>query len=404
LVERPLPESWVAKALRECDGAVILFTHGVRIWIEPDSIASYDRSLAIAAASEAARAFREFAAWLRERPVASEGALSCGAPHYNLLLRRGHQCLRSRADLLADARRSLDAECRALEAMAGEVGGSWSAVQERLAEDHPSPREYLSTFDREWHECRRTIVEEDIVTWPDWPIVYREFPPFTRDAAPYLYYLYYRSPAPLDPYDTYVYVVPPLPGGDAEPHLRAWNRSVIRLNHVLHHGGVGHHLQNWHAYHRAQSRVGKIAAVDCANRIGMFCGGTMAEGWACYATGLMGELGGLSPLELVAEQHSRVRQLARAVIDLSFHAGELLFNDAVALFAERTGVSLSVAHAEVVKCSMFPGTPVMYWLGMQGILDLREEIRAREGAGFHSSTFMTSSSGTGLFPSRSLHG
>ena len=63
------------------------------------------------------------------------------------------------------------------------------------------------------------------------------------------------------------------------------------------------------------------------------------------------------------------------------------FDDAVALFADSAGVQPSVAHAEVVKCSMFPGTPVMYWLGTQGILDLREQLRVREGASFSLKRF-----------------
>ena len=173
---------------------------------------------------------------------------------------------------------------------------------------------------------------------------------------------------------------------------------MIRLNHVLHHGGVGHHVQNWHAYHRAPSRVGKLAAVDCANRIAMFCGGSMAEGWACYATGLMGELGGLTPLELVAEQHGRVRMLARAVVDLSFHAGALSFGDAVTLFIDRTGMDPNAARAEVVKCSMFPGTAVMYWIGTQGILDLRNRQRAALGGAFSLRRFHDQVLGHGSIP------
>jgi uncharacterized protein (DUF885 family) len=161
---------------------------------------------------------------------------------------------------------------------------------------------------------------------------------------------------------------------------------------------VGHHVQNAHAYRQSRSRIGQIAAVDCANRIGMFCGGTMAEGWACYATGLMGEIGALTPLELVAEQHSRVRQLARAVVDLSFHAGEMSFDEAVATFVERTSMAPSAAAAEVVKCSMFPGTPVMYWLGTRGILELREAMRARTGAGFSLQRFHDDLLGFGSIP------
>ncbi len=36
----------------------------------------------------------------------------------------------------------------------------------------------------------------------------------------------------------------------AEQHLRVWNHSTIKLNHVVHHGAIGHHVQNWHAYHQ----------------------------------------------------------------------------------------------------------------------------------------------------------
>ena len=103
----------------------------------------------------------------------------------------------------------------------------------------------------------------------------------------------------------------------------------------------------------------------------------MAEGWACYATGLMGELEGLTSLERVAEQHANVRQLARAVVDLSFHSGAMSFDEAVSFFVERTGMQPTVARAEVVKASMFPGTAVMYWLGTQAILDLRQRLRSR---------------------------
>lgn len=394
----PVPTLWVARALRDCEGAERLFAGGVHRWLATGSFAADVATRARMTAAAAGEAFRALAGWLRDRPAAEESAMRCGETHYDLLLRRGHQSVRSRGELLADARAALDAACGVLGEEAGDLAGSWPEVQRRLAEDHPAPADYLATFATEWEVCRTTIVDADLVTWPDWPLRYEEIPEFTREAAPFLYYLFYRAPAPLDPYVEHVYVVSPLPPGDPTAHLRAWNRSAIRLNHVLHHGGVGHHVQNWHAYHRAPTRVGKIAAVDCANRIGMFCGGSMAEGWACYATGLMGELGGLTPLEQVGERHSAVRQLVRAVVDLSFHAGELSFDDAVALFVDRAGMDTTVARAEVVKCSMFPGTAVMYWLGTQGILDLREAMRARDGAGFSLKRFHDELLGHGSIP------
>ena len=142
--------------------------------------------------------------------------------------------------------------------------------------------------------------ERDLVTWPDSPIRYVPIPVHTRDAAPFLYYLHYRSPAPFDRLPIHDYVVTPidddLDDGEQQRRLRATNTSVITLNHVVHHGAIGHHVQNHFAYHGA-SAIGRVAAVDCASRIGMFLGGTMAEGWACYATDLMDECGFLTPEE-----------------------------------------------------------------------------------------------------------
>ena len=76
------------------------------------------------------------------------------------------------------------------------------------------------------------------------------------------------------------------------------------------------------------SEIGRVAAVDCASRIGMFLGGTMAEGWACYATDLMDEVGFFTPEESLAQQHTRARLLARAVVDIGLHERTLTFDEA----------------------------------------------------------------------------
>ena len=397
-----IPLAWTAKALRECDGGAILLERGIDRWIDSaTSVPARDARCRIAAA-RAKVAVLQFAEWLRTRPVAPESAMTCGPELYDLLLTRGHHCVRSRDDLLADVHDAFRRERSRLDVMALEVSESWRAVQQTLAADHPAPSKYLDAFARTWTACHARATSDDVVTWPDWPIRYTYFPGWTRDTAPYLYYLNYRSPAPFDPYTEYDYVVPPLPpieSTDAvEQHLRAWNHSVIKLNHVVHHGGVGHHVQNWHAYHRAPSHVGQIAAVDCASRIGMFCGGTMAEGWACYATGMLEERGFLSPFERVAEQHSRVRFLARAIVDIELHQRSMSFSDAVQFYAERVGMPADAAKGEAVKNSMFPCTAIMYWLGTQGILDLRETLRARRGAGWSLKAFHDELLGHGSIP------
>ena len=186
------------------------------------------------------------------------------------------------------------------------------------------------------------------------------------------------------------YVVTPIeaemPAEEQARRLRATNNGVIKLNHVVHHGAIGHHVQNDYAY-RGDSRIGRVAAVDCASRIGMFLGGTMAEGWACYATDLMDEIGFFTADESLAQQHTRARLMARAVVDLGLHTGSMTFDDAVAVYRDRVGMSPEMAHGEACKNSMFPATAIMYWLGTDGLHRLRRARTRADGTGFSLRAF-----------------
>ena len=168
-----------------------------------------------------------------------------------------------------------------------------------------------------------------------------------------------------------------MPPEEQQRRLRATNDSVIKLNHVVHHGGLGHHVQNWNAYHRAESRVGRMAAVDCASRIAMFCGGTMAEGWACYATDLMDDVGFLEPLERLSQAHTRLRMATRALVDVRLHEGAWTLGQAAEFYRERVGMSADAAHSEAVKNSLFPATALMYLTGTERIHRLRRDLAAR---------------------------
>ena len=300
--------------------------------------------------------------------------------------RARERCDRPRAALAAEAQEALDEALEGLRTRARAIApGGWPEVQQHLADSHPTCADYLPAYQQAWDACRERAQARDLVTWPAYPIRYVPIPIHTRDAAPFLYYLHYRSPAPFDHLAMHDYVVTPIEGGmpadEQRRRLRATNTSVIKLNHVVHHGAIGHHVQNYHAY-AGESEIGRIAAVDCASRIGMFQGGTMAEGWACYATDLMDEVGFFTAEESLAQQHTRARLLARAVVDIGLHERSLTFEDAIALYRDRVGMSPDAARGEACKNSMFPGTAVMYWLGTDALHRLRHERQRAEGASF----------------------
>jgi hypothetical protein len=378
---RRAPRAWIDRAVRECGGAQAFFQNGVATLI--GDLAITDRRVRTAA-DRAAAAFAEFRGYLETELIPrTHDGYACGGEAFELLLRRGHFLDVDAAAVRGMAEARL-AECEAtLRAGAREFGaGSWRDALAQLAERHPAPSEYVARFSQVWDAARGAAVASDLVTWPDYPIRYVPQPAWAGTAAPSLYFLAYRSPAPFDRLPVIEYLLPPVdpgaPPDEQRRRLRATNDSVIKLNHVIHHGGLGHHVQNWYAF-RAASRVGQVAAVDCASRIAMFCGGTMAEGWACYATDLMDEIGFLTPLERYAQVYARLRMAARALIDVQLHHGAMTLEDAAAFYESRVGLSAEAAHGEAVKNSMFPATAMMYMVGTDLIHRLRREIAARPG-------------------------
>jgi uncharacterized protein DUF885 len=382
-----IPDEWRLKALKECDGAERLVGDGVRRWLALESLPD---ERVHAAAERACAAIDAFRHWLvKDARSAPDDRYAVGPDTLDLLIAKGHWCTADRTGLAASARDVLEQALAVLETRARTAGG-WPAVQNRLASDHPTTAGYLAAFQQTWEACRARAIDTHLVSWPDYPLQYVPIPQQTRDAAPFLYYLFYRSPAPFDRLPVHDYVVPPveadMPADEQQRRLRAANMSVIKLNHVVHHGGIGHHVQNYRAY-AGDSEIGRVAAVDCASRIGMFLGGTMAEGWACYATDLMDEVGFLTPDESLAQQHTRARLAARAVVDLGLHGRTMTFEEAVAVYRDRIGMTADAARAEACKNSMFPGTALMYWLGTEGLHRARANRERAEGASFSLQRF-----------------
>ncbi len=383
------PRAWVEKAINESDGALTFFGQGIdRLILDKNLPGERLR----AAADKAVAAFEAFQGWLADDllPNANE-AYASGEEAFELMLRQAHFIPTGLDDLVAYAENQI-AEAEAhLKSHAKDFGAAAPAeALAKLADFHPKAGSYYAHFAAVWDECREVAVANNLVTWPYFPIQYVPQPIWARDAAPKLYFLPYRAPAVFNRPPVHRYLVPPLDCDQTEEQqeqfLRSVNNDVVKLNHVVHHGSIGHHVQNWNAYH-AELRIGQMAAVDCASRIAMVSGGTMAEGWAVYATGLMAEVGFLTPLEEYAEVQSRRRMSARMVVDIQLHRGVFSLEDAERYYMEHGGMPAAAAHNEAVKNSMNPGAAVMYLFGSDRIRDLRRSLSARMGAHFNLRKF-----------------
>jgi uncharacterized protein (DUF885 family) len=386
------PVPWTERAIREARSGEAFFARGIHVLAAERGIASPELRQA---ASGAAAAFEQHRQWLETGLLQhASDQVAAGREALGRYLRSGHMLppdqdvawvetyalgeLAAAQDALGEAAAALDPGTSAAELLAS------------LADLHPTVEDYYGAYGRIWNEAKQAAIAADLVTWPDYPIEYVPFPESDREAAPGLYYLYYRCPAPYGRSETHKYRVTPIePSMSAETQerlLRATNTSVIKLNHVIHHGGIGHHVQNWNGF-RAESRIGQMAGVDGSSRIAMFCAGTLVEGWACYSVELMDEIGYLTPLESLSEKQGRVRMAARAVADVGIHTGAMTIEDAAAFYQREALMSPEAAKSEAVKNSMFPGAALMYLVGTDAIRDLREAVREREGDKFSLRAF-----------------
>jgi hypothetical protein len=381
---RPVPTTWLARARRECDAIVRLLDEGVPEWLRltrpPEPWGAALRK----ACAVAKPAMYDFRQWLdREVPVASSRTTMAGADALERRLRLAHWESRPADRLLAEARRELAEATARWHAMASEASpAGWSGVLDALRADAPTRDTYLPRLQRRWNADRLFAQEHALVTWPeDFPVQFAETDRWARAASADLYYLNYRCPPPYRRRAVHRHQVTFLPDDDtsASAVLQTMHRATISLNHVIHHAGLGHHVQNWHAA-RHGTPIGQMAAVDGATRIALPLGGTLAEGWACYAVDLVDEFGGLDALERVVQQHTRVRLLCRAVADLALHTGEWTKADVTAHFEREAAMSPDAAFGETVRTALFPGAAVMYWLGTSGL----HTLRAREASRFPS--------------------
>ena len=387
LESAPLP--WIDRAIRECRGALALLVEGLP---HVDAGRAIESPAFGRAADRARESFTEFQSYLQEDLRArSSGQVAAGEEALALHLREGHFLNEDPSEIERYATAELAEVTAELADRARDFGAESPAeVLAQLKHNRPSASNYLARYQDLWEEARRAAEDKGLLTWPDFPVRYVPRPNWVQAAAPDLYFLFYRSPAAHARPPLHDYLISPFDSSssdaDQQLFLEAHNDSVIKLNHVTHHGGIGHHVQNYHAF-RSASRIGRMAAVDGASRIALLCGGTMAEGWACYATDLMGEAGFLTPLERYAERQGRARMCARAIVDVRLHQGRWSLEEAARFYEDHALMPSSAAMSEAVKNSMFPGAALMYLMGRDAIHRLRSEMKAIEGRNFSLKRF-----------------
>lgn len=171
---------------------------------------------------------------------------------------------------------------------------------------------------------------------------------------------------------------------------------------AYHEGFPGHHLQ-------CGIQVALADRLSRLHRLSVWYPG-YGEGWALYTELLMHELGYFEKPEYVLGMlNAQMFRACRVVIDIGshlelpiprdeteFHPGEpWTFDLAVELLTTRCGEEEDYAKSEVTRYYGWPGQAISYKVGERVIMDLREELKARQGAAFRLKDFHARVLGSG---------
>ncbi|MBI4951491.1 MAG: DUF885 domain-containing protein [Myxococcales bacterium] len=171
---------------------------------------------------------------------------------------------------------------------------------------------------------------------------------------------------------------------------------------AYHEGFPGHHLQCGIQV-SLRGKLSRLHRVAVESYLGF------VEGWALYAERLMEELGYYEKPDYVLGMLSQqMMRACRVVLDIGAHlelelpasspfrpGARVDYELGVAMLTEVAGLPLDQAESEMTRYLGWPGQAIAYKVGERAILELREEVRRRDGAAFDLRAFHAKLLGNG---------
>ncbi|MGA8536051.1 MAG: DUF885 family protein, partial [Thermoplasmata archaeon] len=262
----------------------------------------------------------------------------------------------------------------------------------RLALDHPTAEEVVSTANACVEETRSFVREKDLVTIPE-PVQVRveETPVWGRALST----ASMNSPGPFDTGPEGVYYVTPVDPKwtpvQQEEWLRSLNRTMLR-NITVHEVFPGHYLQFLHFRSSRGSLARKV-----------YLSPSFVEGWAHYTEQLAIESGLGAPRHdaEVAQIHDALLRDCRLLSSIGLHTGGWTLEKATELFQREAHFERLPAEREAIRGTFNPEY-FCYTLGKLAILSARSQMLASHFGGslkkFHDTLLGFGSPPIGLLP------
>jgi uncharacterized protein (DUF885 family) len=245
----------------------------------------------------------------------------------------------------------------------------------RLSERHVARERFVDEIRAQIPQLEDWIRSHDLLTLdPAKPLVVRETPEYERGVAG----AGIEAPGPYRPQDRTYYNVTPLDDlkpAEAESSLREYNHWILQILNI-HEAIPGHYTQLVYA-NRAPSKVKAL-----------FGNGAMVEGWAVYGERMMIESGyGASPEMTLMWGKWHLRSVTNTVLDYSVHVLGMSEKDALDLLVRQAFQTEREAKEKWRRVQLTSVQLTSYFSGYSEIFALREQLKAKLGAGFNLKAF-----------------
>ncbi len=342
------------------------------------------------ATAKSLMALRDFGRALGEAiaPAPDPLAFAVGEEQFSRRLRYEHALLAGAPELWRYGLHLREEVQAQIEAVAKRIDPSrpWQDVVARLREEGaPDPTALLTVYRDQIEDARAFCERRGLVNLPDAPLLVEPTPAYLRGVTPLVEY----QPAP-------VY----RPGEEARLFVTAPPRTAPRATHELtphalpqvqsraaHEAWPGHHLQ---------SAVAQLLSREVRRHV---MSQLTTEGWAQYAEEVANEEGfyrddAVRLLRLV----ELLWRAVRIEIDVGLHTRGLSPREAIDELVTRAGLDRASAEADVARCCLRPTYQLCGAVGRRELLQLRTDLRAREGSSFSTRQFHDAVLGFGGLP------
>ena len=340
------------------------------------------------------QALREYGAWMKTDLLPrSNGEFRFGAETFRKKLLYDEMVDTPLDRLLQVAYDDLHKNQAEFARVAKEIDPSKTPQEElaELATVHPPPDQLLQAFQGQFGGLIAFIQGHHIISIPsEVQPTLEETPPFMRATTQ----ASMDPPGPFETRSTKAYFNVTLPEKDwtaarVVEHMAAFNVGTITST-AIHEAYPGHYVQFLYLP-QFPSKTRKLLGAN-----------TNIEGWAHYCEQMMLDEGYLPALTGSAEEQAKEAKLirlgqlqdallrdARFIVSIRMHTGvggALTTEEAAALFVKEGYQSAAIGRMET-KRGTADATYLYYTLGKLEIMKLREDVRAKQGAGFSLEAF-----------------